>query len=185
MENISEEKIESLYSYAITKGVVLSIGISTLAILVYMIDYSYLIHWAYSITVLTVMLTIVVIFGNRYRALGNGYMTFTKAFKLSFIIFIVSYSCQLIFSILLYSVIDPDLPELLTEATITNTESLLRSVGMGQDQIDEQITRLEKEMPKQFTIFAQLKNSWMMVVLSVVFAAIAGAIIKRNEPIIK
>lgn len=184
MEQDLKEKIEPLWSYAIKKGVLLGIGVSSLVIMVYIIDYSFIIHWSFSVSVIIILLTLIVIFGNQYRASGNGYMTFSKAFQLSFMTLIVSYSCQLVFNILLYTVIDPDLPELITEATISNSEELLRSFGMQQDQIDQQTLRLEKEMPEQFTIFAQLKNSWMMVVVSLVFALIAGAIVKRNEPII-
>ncbi len=184
MEQDSTEKTGSLKLYALKKGVLLGIGVSTLVTLVYMIDFSFMIHWSFSVSVLIILLMLVVIFGNQYRASGDGYLTFGKAFQLSFIMLIISYSCQLVFNILLYNVIDPDLPDLIAEAAVTNSEELLRSFGMPQDQIDQQTLRLEKEMPEQFTIFGQLKNSWIMVILSFVFALITGAIVKRNEPVI-
>ena len=185
MQTDSINNIESLLPYAIKKGIVLGIGACILVIVVYIVDYSFLVHWSLSILALVLLLMFVVIFGNQYRRMGSGYLGFGKAFRLAFIILFFSTLIQLMFNILLYSIIDSELPELVTEATITNTEEFLRSIGMSRNQIDEQILRLERVMPGQFTIFAQLKNSWIIILSSAVFALIAGAIIKRNEPIIQ
>ena len=182
---VLEQNIDSIFHYSIKKGVLLGVGICTLVLLVYIIDYSYLVHWSLSLILIALITTIVCSFGLSYRKWIGGYLGFAQSFQLTSTIFLTSYVVQLIFNILLYSVIDPELSVLMTDSIIENSESLFRSMGMSQDDIDLQILRLEKEIPIQFQTLSQLKNSWIMVVTSLIFGLIAAVIIKKEEPIIK
>lgn len=184
MESEKELNIESLVEFSVKKGIILGIGSCIYLVLVYIIDYSYLAKLSSTFLVLLVLVLVVVIFGNQYRKANSGYLPFGQAFKLSFIILLVSTLIQLIFSMLLYHVIDPDLPALITESVLANWENTFRSLGMDQGQIDEQMRIMARDLPKQFQLVNQLKNSWIIILSSAFFALIAGAIIKRNQPII-
>ena len=182
------ETIESqpnLQQFAVKHGLLVGILISFLALLIYIVDYTLLVHWSYSLTSFIISISIVIYFGIQYRKSGSGYLPFSKSYQLAFFIMAISGIVQILFGIILYHVIDPELPQLITKAAIENMEGMFRSMGMSQGKIDEQILRLKKEMPEQFTVVSQLKNSWLILLFAALLALVAGAIIKKNEPIIE
>lgn len=180
-----ENNQEELIPYAIRSGLIVGLCSIMLVLIVYIIDYAFLVSLTYSLISLVVIAALVVFFGNRYRNMGSGYLSFGPSFKLSFTIFAFFAVVQVIFSMVLYNIIDPELPELISEQMIENMESLYRSMGMSQSQIDEQIVVLEQEIPEQFEPVTQLKNSWVLLLTSSFFALITAAIIKRKEPIVE
>ena len=134
---------------------------------------------------LIIFMGLIIYFGKQYRDSHSGYLGFSHAYQLSFIMFVAAYLIQVTFNILLHNVIDPELSELLTENSVRQFEKLYRNLGMSRSQIDTQIDLLEQEMPQQFTALGQLKNSWIIVVMSAFFSLITALFVKRNKPLME
>jgi len=83
--------------------------------------------------------------------------------------------------IILYHVINPELPGKLQDAVIQKSVSMMQSFGVTQDKIDEQITKMQAE-PGQFTLGNQIRGIALSFIWSAILAAILGLIIRKNPP---
>ena len=84
------------------------------------------------------------------------------------------------FSILLFQVIDPDLPQLMSEAIIEQTVEMMEGFGANQEIIDEAIE--DADPAASFTVMGQIKSFGMVLIFYAVMSLITGAIIKRKVP---
>ncbi|MEO9806319.1 MAG: DUF4199 domain-containing protein [Reichenbachiella sp.] len=170
-------------SAPIKSGLILGLIGIIIMMLVYVIDISLLTNLFFGLSMMVVSVVLLVIFGKKYRDNElEGYLEFGPAFKFVFIASLVSMILSGVFQILLYTVIDPELPEILIEGTLQNTEELLESFGTPAEDIDKALEETEKSMEGQFTVKGILSGSYIWLILSVVYALIAGAIIKKSRP---
>lgn len=168
---------------AIKTGAILGIIGIILTQIVYIVDVSMLADWKLSIGSLVIGVVVLVILGKKYRNEHmEGFMSFGQAYGYSFLALITSGLISLFFLMLLYNVIDPEVPEIIVDKALENTESFMRKLGTPDEAIDEAMEQMEKDMPESFTIAGQLKNSWGLLIYAGIFALIGGAIIKKSRP---
>lgn len=179
----NDQKI-SLIPFGVRHGIILGLIAVTFILLIYIISYDIMVNWWFSLLTIVLITSIVVYFGIQFRYSIGGYIGYGTAFRLSLLMLIIYSMIQVAFGLLLYNVIDPELPELLSKASIDNMEAMYRSFGMSQQDIDNQIEILEVEIPKQFQPLNQIKNSWIILISSLIFSAIAALFIRRNKPLI-
>jgi hypothetical protein len=86
------------------------------------------------------------------------------------------------FMILLYEVVDPELPKIITNKALENTEAMMESFGAPADKIDEALDQMESDMAGKFTAGGILSGSWVYILTSSIFGAIGGAILKKKKP---
>ena len=87
-----------------------------------------------------------------------------------------------LFSILLYTVIDPDLPQNLSDVSIEKTEQMMRGFGAPEDAIEAQMDELRTSMPERFSALGLIKQfGWNFIVFAVV-AVITALFVKKREP---
>ena len=84
------------------------------------------------------------------------------------------------FNILLFHVIDPDLPQLISEAIIEQTVEMMEGFGANQEVIDQAIE--DADTPATFTVIGQIKSFGMVLIFYTLMSLISGAIIKRKVP---
>ena len=89
----------------------------------------------------------------------------------------------MVFNILLYTVIDPSLPETMKELTVEATVGMLESFGTPQEAIDASIVEIEKSVMESTTPAGILKSAPWGVIIIFIFALIASIFIKKNEPV--
>ena len=183
MEN-SESSNKNLFGEAIKTGVILAAVSIILTMLVYIMDVNLLADWKLGIGTLIIAFVIVVRFGKKFRdeELEGGFMPFGEAFKYSFSAFFISSLVSMVFMIVLYEVIDPELPSIITKKALQNTEAMMENFGAPADSIDETLEQVEKDMDGKFTAMGILSGSWVYIITSAFFGAIAGAIIKKKKP---
>ena len=95
----------------------------------------------------------------------------------------VSYVIGIGFQILLYTIIDPDLPELITQLTVEKTVEMMESFGTSQEIIDASIEGVEEGIKNSTTASGIIKSSpWGLIILAI-FSLISSFFIKKNETI--
>lgn len=111
---------------------------------------------------------------------NNGYLKFREALKVSFGILVLTAFVAMLFSYLLYNIIDPPFAESMTQVMVGQTQSMLEKFGTPQDAIDKAVTAM---LEKNMFSFGQLFQSFMIsCIVLFIIAVIISAIMKKNKP---
>ena len=96
--------------------------------------------------------------------------------------FVVAGLIGTIFRILLFTVIDTELAEIVTEKAVENTAAMMESFGTPEEAIDQALEDARTSTMESFTVAGNLKGFGFAVIFYAVFSLITGAIIKKKEP---
>lgn len=183
MEESFELEQTSPVSDGVKTGVIIGFINIVISVLLYVIDPTMMGSLGVSLGILVLNLVLLIVMGIKYRKSVGGYLSYGKAFTHGFVTLLVSGLIGVIFSILLFTVIDPDLPALIIENTIERTSEMMVKFGAPESSIDEAIAQMEKDMPPKFTAGGQLiQFAWSIIVFGIV-ALLSALIVKKNEPI--
>ncbi len=183
MEEQNTQPAPSLVSHAVKHGVILGVISIVIVVLCYVVDLSMLATFKFLIFILLVGLGYVIYSGINYRGEIGGYMPYGKALQHGFLVLAISGLVSTIFNLLLYNVIDPDMPQKLTDAIIANTEEMMASFGAPQDTIDQQIATMRTEMVNNFGVFGLIKSYLMALIWYAIIALITSLFVRKNEPV--
>ena len=111
---------------------------------------------------------------HREQELG-GFMTFKRAFYLTFMIGIVSATVVLVFNFIYMNYINQG----AVEAQLDITRGMMEKFGMPEDQLDAAI---EKERTNLASPMSIVKGLLGMAVFSAILSLIMGAIMKKERP---
>lgn len=176
------EQNQDLMKHALRFGAILG-GISVvLTLVIYAVDYTIMASMWFGLIMIAFSIGMVIYAGINYRNQAGGYLAYKKAFQHGYITLLTGAIISTIFSIILYTVIDPDLPENLTEAIVANTESMMRSFGAPEDAIDQQIAQMRVEMPERFSAMGMIKQLGWGLLIYAVISAITSLFVRKNEP---
>lgn len=182
MEAVETQK-PSLVSHALKSGLYIGIFNAILTLLIYVIDPTIMVSMWFGIIILVINLALVIYFGSQYRKSVGGYLSFGPSFGHGYVTLVAAGLISIIFQILLYTVIDPELPELLARTSIENTVSMMESMGVSGSELDEQMYAMEESTKERFGVSGLLMGFvWSLLIYAIV-ALITGAFVKRNEPI--
>jgi len=179
-----EEKNEqpTLMNHIIKWGLIVG-GVSiTLTILLYAVDYTLMVQLKTLFALLMVYFGIATYAGIDYRKSVGGYLKYGKAFVHGFGIFAVSGLIATIFSFILYNVIDTELPQKLTDASIENTRQMMENFGTPEDAMDKAMADAKASTEKQFTPAGQALSFLSILFFSAIMALISAIFVKKNEP---
>jgi hypothetical protein len=181
MEN--EEKAPTLYQHAVKFGLILGAISIGLTAVIYAVDYSIMATFKFLGLVMVVSIGFIIYAGINYRNLGEGYINYGKAFIYSVVLCAVSGLLSTAFNILLYHVIDPDLPQKLADAIISNTEEMMRGFGADSATIDKTIDGMRAQgMENQFSM-GNLAFGYVKAFIGyAIISAITALVIKKNPP---
>ena len=178
----SEEK-KDRNAEALRSGLILGLFSIVMTVLIYIISATLLGDWKTGLGIAAISIFLVAYFGRKYRNEENdGFMSFKESFLYSYVVLFVSSIVSAAFLILLYEVIDPELPKILSDQAIENTEKMMRNFGAPEEAIEEALEKVENEMPANFSAIGIMKNSWVYFITSAVFALIASLFIKKSKP---
>ena len=173
----------SLMNHVIKWGVIIGLVGIVVSLLTYVLGESLLVKWWYGLLILAINVVLIIYAGTEYRKLLGGYMTYKDAFLVTLLILILAGILGQIFSMILYTVIDPDLPNRLVKLTLEQTEQMMSKFGAPQEQVDLQMDKLRESLPKQFSTAGQIKTFFTWILGSyLVVSAILALIIRKKEP---
>lgn len=173
---------QDLLRHALRFGAIMGgIGI-VITLLIYAIDYTIMAGMSFGLLLFAFYIGMVIYGGINYRNQSGGYISYGKAFQHGYVALLVSGIIGTVFSILLYTVIDPDLPENLTDAVIENTEEMMRKFGAPEDSIEPQLDKMREEMPARFSAIGSIKQFGWGLLIYAVLSAITSLFVKKNVP---
>lgn len=168
---------------AIKGGLIVGLISIILSMIVYTIDVSLMVDWKFSLGSFALSIFLYSYIGKKYRDDHlEGFISFGDAFKFLFIAGIIGAILNGFFSILLFNFIDPELPEILTEQVLKNTESMMETFGAPAEEMDKALEKVEQDMAGQFSVGGILKGSWAWLLGAAIIGLICGAIIKKKRP---
>ena len=166
------------------KGGLILAGVSILlTMLTYVIDVSLMVEWWFGIVSLLISMGLLIYLGINYRNDIGGILSYGDAFKFSFLVFFVSYVVGIIFQIALYTVIDPELPEIMKQLTVEKTVEMMEGFGLSDEALDAAIIGVEDGIDEATTPMGMIKSAPLGIFFLLFFSAISAIFIKRNPPV--
>ena len=154
-----------------------------IGLITYIINFEISLEWWYGLLTLSVTIGLVIYLGINFRTNIGGYMSYKESFKFSFLVMTVSYVIGIIFNIVLYTVIDPGLPEVIKQITIEKTVEMMEGFGSSDEVIDATIEGVEKGIDDSTTPMGLIKSSpWGLLFLALL-SLLTAAFIKKNREI--
>lgn len=179
----NDQTTPGLVNNAVKNGLILGVISVVLTLLIYAIDYAILVQLKMMFLSLLVSVGFAIYAGITYRKEIGGFISFGKAYQHGFLMFAASGVVSVLFTFLLYFVIDPELPGKLTEASLANTEEMMRSFGMQEDQMEQAMEAARESTKNQFSP-AKVALTYVFILIGgAIFALISGAIVKKNRPV--
>jgi hypothetical protein len=176
------EQQQSPLQAAIKPG--LTIGLVSLAItyLAYFIDSSLLASMWMLFIGLAVFFVLIIYFGKQYRTEIGGYMSFGAAFNFSFVTMVISGIVSLIGQILLYHVIDPSLPQVLSDIAFDRSMEMMAGFGQNPDTLPPAtLDEIRASTASSLTIGGLVKSFGFGLIIYAIIALILAAILKKRD----
>ena len=153
-----ESKQNSYLIDIITNSLLLTSILIIYGLLIYVIDISLYVKWWYGISVLIISVSLLIYFGINYRKSIGGILSYKDSFIYLYILSLFSALFQLIWGIVFFQIIDPELGDKLSQLVIESTVSMMEGFGTGGEAIDATIEQLEEDIPQSFTPIGQIKK---------------------------
>ncbi len=179
---MEEKETPSLFQHALKWGLIVG-GISiALSIVAYAVDYAMLADWKFGIFVFALFIGLAIYAGINYRGEIGGILPYGKAFQHGFILMAISGLISTIFTMILYTVIDPELPAKLTEVALENAQKMMESFGMPEDQMDQAMEDARKRTENQFSTSGLAMGYGIGLIVYAVLSLITAIFVKKNPP---
>jgi hypothetical protein len=172
----------SLFQHAAKHAAILGVVSIVLTLAAYVIDYTLLVSFSFLLFSLAIYIGYGIYAGIQYRKESGGFLAFGKAFQHGFVVFAISALISTVFTILLYTVIDSELPSKLTEVSLENAAAMMEKFGAPEDAIEEELAKQKEDTEKRFTAVGMLTGYAFTLIGCAIFALISGAVAKRKEP---
>lgn len=129
---------------------------------------------------LVLPIVVCVIGGLQHRKQQGGYIEFSEALKLTFLILVIGALIATIFQYILFNYIDVPFREALAQVSAEKAEEFMRRFGATEEQIDKAVE--ETLNGNNYTIGKLFLSFGMGCILWFIVALIVSAIIKRKRP---
>lgn len=180
---MEEKETTSLFQHALKWGLIVG-GISiALTCVIYAVDYALLANWKTGIVIFVMFIGLAIYGGINYRNEIGGYLSYGKAFQHGFILMAISGLVSSIFMVLLYTVIDPELPEKLVKVGMENAQAMMESFGMPEDQMDKAMEDARKRTENQYTVSGTSMGYGIGLIIYAVLSLITAIFVRKNEPV--
>jgi hypothetical protein len=173
----------NLYQQAAKFGIICGLATSFLVVIIYVIDPGFMASLKFLGILMVLSFGLVTYAGIAYRNTIGGYIPYGKAYVHGIVCFAVAGLVGTLFSLLLYHVIDPDLPTTMADTIIQNTEEMMANFGAPQEKIDETIAKMKDDLPNQFSAGGLVLGYGKALIWYAILALITGLIVRKNEPV--
>jgi len=173
----------TLIQHGLRWGVIVGVVSILMSVALYAINYTLMVQLKFLFVSLLIYFGFAIYAGIDYRKAVGGYLAYGKAWQHAMVIFAVSALISTLFGVLLYNVIDPELPEKLTNAAIENQREMMTNFGAPEDAIDKALEDARKSTADQFTPFGMVKGYGIILVVSAFMALLTSLAVRKNEPV--
>jgi len=120
--------------------------------------------------------------GMAERKANGGYLTYFDGFKYLFLIGIIGYIVNLLFTIVFVNFIDPGFNENLRIVIKESTMEMMQKWEVPDEKIDLEMDKMDAQFTNANTAWYYLKQFFSSAVMSMIFALICALFVKRNRP---
>jgi len=173
------EKVE-LKDFVLKQGLILGIIEIIVLLFLYIMGLDWMTSTWAGLTSIVIIIGYVTYSGSQYRKIVGGFIKWFPSALSMFGVYAVAQLVYTMFSILLYHVIDPELPDVMHEAIMETTLESLERWNASEEMIEEQMMRVQG-MVDQFGIVKQLLGYGWALLFGVVLAAVIALFIKKKE----
>lgn len=163
-------------------GIIIALVNIIITLFIYVVDVTMMVKWWFLLIIFVVNIILILYAGFEWRKLNGGFLPFKGAFSYIFSVLFVSGLIGLLFNILLYQVIDPDLPNTLKDASIEEMVSFMERFNVPDADIDRQVEEIEVKTMEQYSISGMFFSFLYSLIVYAVVALIIGAIVKKSKP---
>lgn len=179
---MEEKESPTLFQHALRWGLIVGAISIVLTGVFYAVDYTMLANWKTGIFMFVLFIGLAIYAGINYRGEAGGYLSYGKAFQHAFMLMAISGLLSTIFNIVLYTIIDPELPGKLAEATMETTRAMMERFGMPEDQMDQALEDARRRSENQFTPVGLLISYGIGLIIYAVLSSITSIFVKKNPP---
>jgi len=170
--------------HVLKHGIIIALVLIIVTLIIYVINWRLWANMFFPLIFLALMIAFYLIYlivvGKQYRNSLDGVLPFKDAFLSTFVIILVAGIIGLIFNIILWKVIDPELASKIKDELINNMTAFMEKNNVPDDQLDEAIAKIEER--DMDSIVAQLKNFlYTNVIGGGIISLIVAAVIKKNK----
>lgn len=168
--------------FALTYGTLAGLFVIVLNLFIYLIDPMLLANWWLMLAMMPLMFIVLVFVGFNIRKAEGGYITFARAFVSLLVAGLLITACSTVYSIVLFHVIDPGLPELILEASFDKMLDFMERFDLPMEDIEAEFDKARDKAIDNFSISSQLLGIFTSGFWWAIGALIVGAIVKKNPP---
>jgi len=172
----------TLMQHAIRWGLITAAVSIILTMTLYVVDYTLMVQLKFLFLGLAIYFGITIYAGIDYRKSIGGFIPYGKAFQHGLIVLALSGLIASIFNLLLYYVIDPELPQKLVDASLENTRAMMEGFGAPEESMDEAMEQARESTAKQFTVGGMALGYIWIVVFSAIMSLISSIFVRKNQP---
>jgi uncharacterized integral membrane protein len=178
----NSESAPTLMQHAFRWAIITAAVSIIYTMLLYIVDYTLMVQLKFLFLALAVYFGITIYAGIDYRKSIGGFLPYGKAFQHGFIILAGSGMIASLFSLVLYFVIDPELPQKLVDASLENTRAMMESFGAPEESMDEAMEKAKESTAKQFTVGGIAMSYIWIACFSAIMALISSLFVRKNQP---
>jgi hypothetical protein len=183
MEEATTPNDPTLVNHSIKWAVIsAAIGI-VITLVLYVIDYTVMVQIKFALFSLVLYLGIVIYAGIDYRKSVGGFLDYGKAYLHGFLVLAIGGLISTFFQILLYFVIDPDLPAKLVDAAVENTQAIMEQFGAPASSMDEALDKARTDTEARFTILGLVKGYFWAILVFAVLSLITALVVRKRPPV--
>ncbi len=149
----------------------------------YAIDLTLMVQLKFALFLLVGYIAAVIYAGIEYRNQNGRYISYGKAFQHGIIMVVTGMALGTAFNMLLYHVIDPELPRKLLDASMENTRAMMESFGTPADAIDDAMAKAEESAAANFTVMGQIKGFFIGMIINAIVISITSLVVRKTEPV--
>ena len=178
-----QEKTPTLINHALKWGFICGAVSIFLIVVLYVVDYTMLVQFKFLLASIVISLVLVSYAGIDYRKSIGGFLPYGKAWQHGYVTLAVSGVTYMIFTLLLYNVIDRELPEKLVEASLDNARAMMENFGAPANSIDAEVEKARARTENQFKPSGQALGFGISLIIYAVLALITALFSRKNPPV--
>lgn len=171
---------KSVKTIALNYGSYVGLFLILITVVIYTVDINLMANVWLGIGMMLLIIGVGVFATAKVKGELNGIISFKNAFSSYFVTTVLGVTISSVFSVILFSYIDPEAAEEVKRVTIEATVNTLKGFNTPADAIAQAVEEIENT--DQFSIGNTSQSLAIGAVLQAVIGLIVGAIMKKSEP---
>ena len=166
-------------------GIKFGLMIAALSVGYYLVAYLFneelFVNWYIGIVLIVINFVLLLMSVISVKKEQNGFIEFKDAFSVFALSWIVNAGITMVFTILLFNVIDTELATRVVDMTIEATLSIMEKFNTPEEAIDKAIEDIQAQ--NNYSVGGIIKGNLISIVVASVFGLIVAAFFKKKKPI--